>query len=62
MTRRNPPELEECEEVALVLCHACLLTQLSCGCTVFPKMVSSCGVTEIVSQGAGEWGRLSRHS
>ena len=62
MARRNPPELEECEEVALLLCHACLLTQLSCGCTGFPKMVSSCGVTEIVSQGAGERGRLSRYS
>ena len=50
---RNSTELEECEEVALLACHACLLTQLSCGSTVFPKIVSSCGVTEIVSQGAG---------
>jgi len=58
IARRNPTKLEECEEVALLLCHACLLTQLHCGSTGLPKMVSSCGVTEIVSQGAGQWRRL----
>jgi len=58
IARGNPSELKESEEVALRLSHACLLTQLYCGCTRFPKMVSSCGVTEIVRQGAGEGGRL----
>jgi len=58
IARGNPSELKECEEVALRLCHACLLAQLNCGCTGLPKMVSSCGVTEIVCQGAGKWGRL----
>ena len=62
IARRNPTELEECEEVALLLCHACFLTLLHCSSTVLPKMVSSCGVAEIVSQGAGQWRRLSIHS